>query len=59
MSQHSNRDNLPIINPMNSPWVRLIDETDEEIDINEEEGSSSLQRGINSLLYIEKKLRVH
>ena len=41
---------------MNNPWVRLRDKTDEEIDINEEEGSSSmivLQRGINSLLYIE------
>ena len=36
------KDNLPIINPTNNPWVRLRDETDEEIDINEEEGSSSM-----------------
>ena len=36
------KDNLPIINPMNNPWIRLRDETDEEIDINEEEGLSSM-----------------
>ena len=36
------KDNLPNINLMNNPWVRITDETDEEIVINEEEGSSSM-----------------
>src|SRR6185295_5968837 len=38
------KDNLPIINPMNNPWVRLRHETDEETDVNEAVSSNSMIR---------------